>query len=133
MIMSFVFGVVKPKLLLIVSILLITVGIASAVASTTEIDPIGVIMVLGASVVGAIRLVVLQKVLQSGDYNEQENSVLNNPQEFDENFDIFENDYEIKEKKETKPSTFLVYFYIMMSLSISILPFSIILGFFFIF
>jgi hypothetical protein len=128
--MSFVFGVVKPKLLLVVSILFITVGIASAVASTTEIDPIGVLMVLGASVVGAIRLVVLQKILQSGDYHEQEISELN-PQDFDENFDIFENDYEIKEKKEIKPSTFLVYFYIMISLTVSILPFAIILGFYF--
>jgi hypothetical protein len=130
MIMSFAFGVVKPKLLLVVSILFITVGIASAVASTTEIDPIGVLMVLGASVVGAIRLVVLQKILQSGDYHEQEISELN-PQDFDENFDIFENDYEIKEKKEIKPSTFLVYFYIMISLTVSILPFAIILGFYF--
>ena len=150
MISSFLFQILKPKLILIFSILLISIGIGTAVGTTTEFSLIGIILVLSSSIISAIRLVILQKVLQSNEFetttksileiddqinndnNDDSNTIDSNLIEMDDDdFDIFaDKDYEIKDRNldtTNNPSTFLVYFYIMMILSISILPFSIIL------
>ena len=149
MVSSFLFQILKPKLILIFSILLISIGIGTAVGTTTEFSLIGIILVLSSSIISAIRLVILQKVLQSNEFettatttsileidqiNNNDDSITidsNLIEMDDDDFDIFaDKDYEIKDRNldtTNNPSTFLVYFYIMMILSISILPFSIIL------
>eukprot|EP01080_Neovahlkampfia_damariscottae_P004136 gene4136-7446_t len=133
MIISFLFLILKPKIILIISILFISIGIGTAVGSTTEYSLIGIILVLSSSIISALRLVILQKVLQSNEFENvyddinQERQLNEMIEMDDDDFDIFEKDYEIKQKIISKPSTFLVYFYIMMILSITILPFSILL------
>lgn len=118
MITSFIFQIIKPKLTLMISVILISLGILLSVFGTTEVSFIGVTLVLISCIIAGFRMVFLQKILQKED--ESFHQLVT-----DQDFGIDGDDY--KREDSHQISTILVFFYLSMLIGLTLLPFSIII------
>lgn len=117
MIVSFIAGTLKPKVTLIISVILISIGILLSVIGTTEVSYIGLALVLTACLIAGIRMVFLQKILQHED--EAYPQLVT-----DEDFEI-DQDEEFKAWEPHRVSTILIFFYLSILIGLTLLPFSI--------
>jgi solute carrier family 35 protein C2 len=115
MIISFITGVLKPKLSLILSVVFITIGIMLTLFGFTQVNILGVFFIALAAGCAAIRLVGLQKVLQSTD-------IIPRKLLTDEDFERSDDEVLELHLEPTHVPSLLVYCYVSGVISLTLLP-----------